>query len=193
MASCNTLLSRRQLLAAGAAITSFPLFNINHAWSKDVYYDGGVFDAGGATIRIAEWGGPWEALVRKFLLDSFTKDFNCRVQYDSSWPWFPKFTAGGPKSPPFDITNWNLPEMFKTAGAGDFFADMDEVRASVPNTRNLWPFAYQNGVGVTWAFGQYGYAYRTDLVDPPPSSFKDFWKPAFASKRGTYITSNTLF
>jgi putative spermidine/putrescine transport system substrate-binding protein len=191
-------LTRRRLLrhagtgTAAVAATQLPPFNINHAWSQDVYYDGGAFDAGGATIRVAEWGGPWGELVHKYLLDAFTKDFNCNVEYDSSWPWFPKYVAGGPQNPPFDVTNWNLPEMFKTAGAGDFFADMDEIRANVPNTNDLWPFAYQTGIGVTWAFGQYGYAYRTDLVDPPPASFKDFWQDRFAGQRGTYITSNTL-
>lgn len=191
-------LSRRKLLsyastgAAAAASTQLPLFNINHAWSQDVYYDGEVFDAGGAVVRLAEWGGPWGELVHKHLLDDFTKEFNCSVEYDSSWPWFPKYVAGGPENPPYDITNWNLPEMFKTAGAGDYFADMDEVRANVPNTNDLWPFAYDNGVGVTWVFGQYGYAYRSDLVDPAPASFKDFWEDRFAGQRGTYITSNTL-
>ncbi|MNS87716.1 spermidine/putrescine ABC transporter periplasmic substrate-binding protein [compost metagenome] len=82
--------------------------------------------------------------------------------------------------------------MFKTAGAGDFFHTIDEILPNVPNGKNLWPFATSNGVGVTWAFNQYVHAYRTDLVNPPPSSFKDMWKPEFAGKRGTYITSNTL-
>jgi len=185
--------NRRDLLKLGAAAATIPLFNINHAWSKDVVYDGSVFDAGGAVLRVGEWGGPWGELVRKHLLTSFEKDFNCRVEYDSTWPWFPKFVAGGAKRPPLDVCNWNLPEMFKTAKAGDFFLKIEEIVPNVPNAASLWPFATRNGVGVTWAFGQYGYAYRTDLVSPPPASFKDFWQERFAGKRGTYITSNTLF
>ncbi|PZP54200.1 MAG: ABC transporter substrate-binding protein [Agrobacterium fabrum] len=184
--------NRRKLLKLGAAAATLPLFNINHAFSQDVTYDGSVFDAGGAVLRIGEWGGPWGELVHKYLLTDFAKDFNCKIEYDSTWPWFPKFVANGPKKPPLDITNWNLPEMFKTAGAGDFFHTIDEILPNVPNGKNLWPFATSNGVGVTWAFNQYVHAYRTDLVNPPPSSFKDMWKPEFAGKRGTYITSNTL-
>jgi putative spermidine/putrescine transport system substrate-binding protein len=160
--------------------------------TKDVSYDGGIFDAGGATLKLADWGGFWEEMQRKNLLNQFEKDFNCRIQYDSSFPWFPKFAASGPKSPAFDVANWNLPEMFKTARAGDYFVPLDELKANVPNSQDLWPFAFENGKGITYLFSQYGYAYRKDQVDPPPAKFTDFWEDRFSGRRGSYITSNTL-
>ena len=53
--------SRRSVLkgiaaggAAAAASTQFGLFNINHAWSQDVHWDGEPFDAGGATFILGE-------------------------------------------------------------------------------------------------------------------------------------------
>lgn len=184
-------LRRRDVLALGTAAAVSPFF-INHAWSKDVTYAGEVFDAKGATLRLAEWGGPWGALVHKYLLDEFKKDFNCQIEYDSTWPWFPKFVAGGPKNPPMDMTNWNLPEMFKTAQTGDYFLTIDEMLANIPNGKNLWPFATANGVGITWAYNRYGYAYSTKNVKTPPEHFKDIWEKVYAGKRGTYITSNTL-
>lgn len=184
--------SRRTLLKTGAAAAGVSLFNINHAWSQDVTYDGGTFDAGGETITVAEWGGFWQETQRKLLLDQFETDFNCKVQYDSSFPWFPKFVANGPKSPPFAVTNWNLPEMFKTAGAGDFFLPQDELIANVPNAKDLWPFASQNGLGLTWAFSRYCYVYRTDTGLAAPTAFKDFWDERYAGKRGTYVTTSTL-
>jgi len=191
-----SLLSRRDILksAAGAAVAAggVNLFNINHAWSQDVVYDGKVFDAGGATLTVAEWGGFWEEIIRKNLLDQFEKDFNCRIVYESAWPWFPKFVASGPQKPPFAITNRNYPEMFKTAAAGDFFMPIDEMVANIPNAGGLWPFATANGAGITWSYTRYCYGYRTDLVDPAPKTFKEFWEERFAGKRGTYITSNTL-
>lgn len=187
-----TLLNRRSLLKTGAAATGLSLFNINHAWSKDVVYDGGTFDAKGETITISEWGGFWQETQRSLLLDQFEKDFNCKVQYDSSFPWFPKYVANGPKSPAFAVTNWNLPEMFKTAGAGDYFLPQDELVENIPNAKDLWPFASQNGVGLTWAFSRYCYVYRTDTGVSAPTSFKDFWDARYAGKRGTYVTSNTL-
>jgi putative spermidine/putrescine transport system substrate-binding protein len=189
-------ISRRKLLKHSAAASfgaSLPLFNINHAWSQDVHFDGQPFDAGGATLNVGEWGGFWQEFVTANLLDQFQKDFNCKISYDSSWPWFPKFVAGGVERPVYDIANWNLPDMYKTARAGDFFLTKDEIIPNVPNASDCWDFAFANGIGVTWGFGQYCYAYRTDLAMPAPTDFKSFWQDQYADgKRATYITSNTL-
>ena len=185
-AACGTALG----LVASACQRQAPA-QLSEA-TREVYYEGEIFDAGGAVLRLGDWGGFWEEMQRKHLLNQFEKDFNCKIEYDSSWPWFPKFSAGGPKNPPLDVANWNLPELFKTARAGDYFVPLDELIANVPNAKDLWPFATRNGIGITYAFSQYGYAYRKDMVDPPPTKFADFWEERFAGKRGTYITSNTL-
>jgi putative spermidine/putrescine transport system substrate-binding protein len=176
-------------LAASAAAT---LFNINHAWSKDVVWDGQPFDAGGAELRMAEWGGFWEEAVRKYLLPGFEKDFNCKIAWDSSFPWFPKFAAGGPKDPAFTLANWNLADMYKTARAGDYFLPLDDVLPNIPNASGLWDFAKVTGLGITWAYGRYTFGYRTDLVDAPIKKFEDFWRASLAGKRATYITVNEL-
>jgi len=183
--------TRRGVIKTGAFAAGVSLFNINHAWSQDVTYDGGVFDAEGGTLNIGEWGGFWEENQRRLVIDQFEQDFNCKIQYDSTWPWFPKFVANGPQNPPVTLTNWNLPEMFKTHAAGDYFMDVEEIRANVPNTAKLWDFSMRTGIGVTWAFSRYCYIYRKDAA-AVPANFKDFWLAAFAGRRGTYITSNTL-
>lgn len=191
MTISKTSLTRRGVLKTGAAAAGVNLFNIGHAWAQDVSYDGEVFDAGGAVLNIAEWGGYWQETQNTLLLDQFQKDFNCTIRYDSTFPWFPKFVASGPQNPPIAMTNWNMPEMFKTAAAGDYFMDVEEIKANVPNAAKLWDFASQTGVGITWAFSRYCYVYRTD-AGVTPTSFKDFWREEYAGKRGTYITSNTL-
>ena len=178
--------------AAAAASTQFGLFNINHAWSQDVHWDGEPFDAGGATFILGEWGGFWEEFVRGAVLENFEKTYNCTVAYDSSFPWFPKYVASGPQDPAFHMCNWNLTDMMKTARAGDYFLPIEDIKANVPHAADCWDFAFANGIGVTWAFGQYAYVYRTDLVDPAPADFKSFWEDRFAGNRATYITSNTL-
>ncbi|HEX2281573.1 MAG TPA: hypothetical protein VHG52_07410 [Thermomicrobiales bacterium] len=189
-------ISRRGLVAAAAATLA-----ARQGWeaqaqdSPQVIYDGDVFDAGGATLRVGSWGGFWEEMERKYLLDQLEQDFNCTVEYDSAWPWFPKFVAGGVDNPPLDVTNWNLPELYQTAAAGaaqgGFFVPLEELQANVPNSADLWPFAYQFGHGLTYLFSQLGYGYRTDQGDPP-MDFKSFWEDRYADKCGTYITSNTL-
>lgn len=187
--------SRRSVLKGGltlSAAAAIPAtFNINHAWSQDVTYDGEVFDAGGATLNIGEWGGGWEEFVRKALTDQFEKDFNCKINWDSSFPWFPKFVTQGPQDPVFDITNWNLPNLTQTKQAGDYFMTVDEVRQNVPNTANCWDFAFASGAGVTWAYMPYVYAYRTD-AGPAPDSFRSFWADRYENKRGAYGTENGL-
>ena len=185
-------ISRRTLLKGASAIASVGMFNINHAWSQDVTWDGAPFDAGGATLRIAEWGGFWEESVRKFILTDFEKEFNCKISWDSGFPWFPKYTAGGPKAPFCDIANWNLKDMYQTARAGDFYLPLDAVVPNIPNAANLWDFAKTTGLGITWAYGRYTFGYRTDLIDQPIKSFKDFWRAPLKGKRGTYVTVNEL-
>lgn len=195
-ATGKTKLSRRSLLrgAAGTAALAGTacLFNINHSWAKDVLWDGQPFDAGGATLRINEWGGFWQEFMRANVLDEFEKTYNCKVAYDSSFPWFPKYVANGPKDPAFNVGNWNLNEIIKLSRIGDFFLGTEEMKENIPNTADCWDFAFGSGLGVTWGFGQYAYAYRTDLLDPAPVGFKSFWEERLAGKRATYITSNGL-
>jgi putative spermidine/putrescine transport system substrate-binding protein len=190
-------LSRRGFVAAAAAgasaLAARPSPVARAQEEPEVIYDGGVFDAGGETLRIGSWGGFWEDMERRLILDQMQEEFNCQIAYDSAWPWFPKFVAGGPDNPPLDVTNWNLEELYKTTRTGDFFVPIEELAANVPNSQELWPFAYTTGLGITYLFSGYGYGYRTDLVDPPPTEFASFWEERFADKRGTYIASNELF
>ena len=113
--------SRRKFIKNTAAITAaastLPLFNINHAWSQDVVFDGQPFDSGGATLRVGEWGGFWEEYMRTAFINDFEKTYNCTVKYDGAWPWFPKYVANGPENPAYDLCNWNIPEMMKTQRA----------------------------------------------------------------------------
>jgi putative spermidine/putrescine transport system substrate-binding protein len=188
-------ISRRGLVTSAAAATlAARVGGAAHAQEEPaVIYDGGVFDAGGETLRVGSWDGFWQDMERRLILDQMEEEFNCTVAYDGAWPWFPKFVAGGVDNPPLDVTNWNLEELYKTARAGDFFVPIEELSANVPNSADLWPFAYTTGLGITYVYAGYGYAYRTDLVDPPPTEFASFWEDRFADKRGTYIASNELF
>jgi putative spermidine/putrescine transport system substrate-binding protein len=192
-------LTRRQILqaaaagAASAALVTGPSKVARAQEEPQVIYDGGVFDAGGETLRIGSWPGFWEDMERRLILDQMQEEFNCQISYDGVWPWFPKFVAGGEDNPPLDVTNWNLEELYKTTRAGDFFVPIEEVVANVPNTQDMWPFFYTSGLGITYLYAGYGYAYRNDQVDPPPTEFASFWEDRFADKRGTYIAANELF
>ena len=187
-------LSRRGFMAAAAA-TAVGARSGQAALAQDapeVIYDGGVFDAGGETLRIGSWGGFWQDMERRLILDQMQEEFNCQIAYDDAWPWFPKFVAGGVDNPPLDVTNWNLEELYKTTRAGDFFVPIEELSANVPNSADLWDFAYTTGLGITYLFSGYGYGYRTEASEAP-TEFASFWEERYADKRGTYIASNELF
>lgn len=185
-------LNRRKILQGAALTAAASVFSINHSWSKDVIWNGEPFDSGGATLRVANWGGFWEESIRKYLLADFEKDYNCKISWDPGFPWFPKFTAGGPKNPFCDIANWNIKDMYQTARAGDFFMPLDEVLPNVPNAANLWDFAKMTGIGVLWGYGCCTFGYRADLVDTPLATFKDFWRASLVNKRGSYVTINDM-
>jgi len=76
--------SRRSVLQMGAVAATLPLFNVNHAWSQDVAFDGKAFDAGGAVLRLGEWGGSWGDLVQKHLIRAFEKEFNWHRYFNLS-------------------------------------------------------------------------------------------------------------
>lgn len=199
--NADRALSRRSFLrwSAAATIASVGLAGSpqlalkGFALEPDVFWDGEVFDAGGANVRIASWPGFWKELEQQNVIDDFEKDFNAKVKYDGNFPWFPKFVAGGANNPPFAATNWNLPEMNKTALTVDPFLPQEQLKANLPHGDELWPFAWDNGVGVTYLFSQYGYVWRRDLAETEPDNFADWWLDAFDGRRGTYITVNTLF
>jgi putative spermidine/putrescine transport system substrate-binding protein len=186
----------RRGLAVGAAAT----LTARSGWQARAQEStpvpvGETFDAGGATLRVASWGGFWQEIERKTLLEQFQEDFNCTVQYTSAWPWLPKFLAGGVDNPPFDVTTWNQPELARAAQAGaaegGFFVPVADVRANVPNSADLWDVAFASGQGISYLFSQLGYGYRTGASDPP-TSFVSFWEDRYAGKRGTYVPSNTV-
>lgn len=198
MKNDDSKVSRRDFLkVAGGATASLGAVGFTGVpailsdWAKDVNYKGGVFNAHGATLKVAMWGGPYQQYMNRLVLNKFQKDFNCHISYDSAFPWFPKFAANGVKNPVFDVANWNLPDLFQTARTGDYFVSIADLKHNVPNAKDLWPFASANGHGLTYMWSQYGFAYRKDRV-PAPHHFKDFWKPVYKGKRGTYITANTL-
>ena len=188
--------SRRGLAASAAA--TLAARRGREAWAQEspaVVYEGEPFDAGGATLRVASWGGFWLEVERQHLLEPFQEDFNCIVEYNSVSPWLPRFVAGGVDNPPFDLTTWNQPELSRAAKAGaaqgGFFVPIADLRANVPNSVDAWDVAYESGYGIAYLFSQLGYGYRTG-VGEPPTDFASFWEDRYADKRGTYIPSNTL-
>lgn len=194
-------LDRRQMLqglfAIGLSNTAVSMVMGDRALAQtgtgtgEQIWDGKPFDAGGETVTVAHWGGELQDLATRAFLPQFEKDFNCKVVYDSNWPWFTKMSLAGPENPPIDLYNGNLPEAMNLDARG-FFVSHDDIRANVPSVADMMPEIAFYGPGVIWAIHVMGIAYRTDMVSAKPSSLEDLWKPEFAGKKAIYGPSNSL-
>lgn len=142
-------------------------------------------------LNIAQWGGQWLETLKAEIVDPFQEEFDCVVNIDTAWPFWPKMAAAPLEDPPLDVINDNLPHAFRMQAAGMLFSP-DEVKANVSNTADMWDFAFE-GTGVIHGWSPYGLGYRKDLVDPPPTSYAElFTDPRFDGLRGTYTMPNTL-
>ena len=173
------------VIASGALSSCGGTPTVSTGAGVDETYEGEIFDAGGATLTLMEWGGPWEENSRKIILDEFEKEFNCKVVVDPGFPWYPKFAASSVDEPPADLVNANLIDSYKLWAEG-YLVDKEEVVANVPNAADCWEFATTRGYGIIRYWDKLGLAYRKDLVDPAPTRWMDMWDEKFAGKRGNF-------
>ena len=74
----------------------------------------------------------------------------------SSFPWFPKYVGGGTADPPFAMVNWKPAGDDEDGKGRRLFPRFRPTSSPMFRTPpGLWPFALDNGIGLTWAFGQY--------------------------------------
>ncbi|WP_162243926.1 extracellular solute-binding protein [Aurantimonas sp. Leaf443] len=66
--------------------------------------------------------------------------------------------------------------------------------AAIPNLANAYPELVEKGggFGVPATYSLVGVAYNTDLVETPPQSWADLWRPEFRGKIGIARTSSNL-
>ena len=128
----------------------------------------------------------WDGYMPKELLENFKKDTGIEAEmsvHATNEEIMGKVTAGGGKG--YDVLFVSSPfaEALKEL---NLIADLDP--AKIPNLANLYPEAQKlaydpgNHFSVPYAWGTTGLCYRSDLVDPAPSSWMDMLKPADALK-----------
>ena len=179
MAHRRTRLTRRSVLeTAGALAASLAM--------------PAVARADDPVLRITTWGGKWGEIMKGQVLPAFEKEFKCKVEVDSAFPYYPKLLASPRSKPIYDVFHTNSNEQWAAVEQGLIEPGFD--KRQVPNLADLYPYATSDKiVGVSIFTSAVGLAYRTDKIAKAPTSWKDLWDPQYAGVRGSYVVpANSL-
>ena len=167
-------LSRRSFLATGAAAGAMTLA---------MPY---IANAQATELNITGWGGKWGEVFEATVGPNFEKEFGCTIVRDTAFPFLPKLQASSRSNPIYDVLHANMNEQVAAVRMGIVEAEPDA--SQIPNLKDLYPYATSDvTVGVTMFTSAIGYGYRKDMLESPPTSWKDIFEEKFAGKRGSYV------
>jgi putative spermidine/putrescine transport system substrate-binding protein len=139
-----------------------------------------------ATLKTTAWGGKWGEVMKGQVIPLFEKEFKCKVETDSAFPYFPKLQATPKSAPLYDVLHTNTSEQWQAVVEGLVEPKIDVK--NVPNIADVYPYAVSDKiVGVSMFTSAIGFGYRTDKGLTPPKSWKDLADPKLAGVRGSYI------
>lgn len=153
---------------------------------------GGTAAAPAAPLVVTSYGGPWEQFLRREIVPGFEQESGAKVELSVglSRDWVAKIRAAGRQNPPFDVIIANTTWVSALRKEG-YFARLTPDK--VPNLKDVWPeLRIKDDAGVITLVGALGLAYRKDLVNTPPKSWKDLWTVAeYKGKIGLYSVANS--
>src|SRR3979490_476241 len=166
-------LSRRDVLkAAGVAAGTIGSPAILHAQT--------------ATLKTTAWGGKWGEVMKGQIIPAFEKEFKCKVETDSAFPYYPKLQATPKNAPLYDVLHTNTSEQWQAVVEGLVEPKLDAK--AIPNLADMYPYAVSDKIcGVSAFTSAIGFGYRVDKGLGAPTSWKDLADPKYAGARGSYI------
>src|SRR3984893_799176 len=145
-----------------------------------------VLRAQTATLKTTAWGGKWGEVMKAEVIPAFEKEFKCKVETDSAFPYYPKLQATPRNAPLYDVLHANTNEQWQAVAAGLVEPKLDVKQ--VPNLADVYPYAVSDKVVGVCAFtSAIGFGYRTDKGLTAPTSWKDLADPKLAGQRGSYL------
>src|SRR5260370_4416243 len=126
------------------------------------------------------------------LIPAFEKEFKCKVESDSAFPFLPKLQASSRSAPVYDVLHTNSNEQWAALEMGIVEAKIDAKQ--VPNIADVYPYATSDKiVGVCIFTSAIGLGMRTDKGYGKVSSWKDLGARAYDGVRGgSVIPVNSL-
>jgi putative spermidine/putrescine transport system substrate-binding protein len=143
----------------------------------------------GQQLVVTSYGGPWEEFMRAEIVPPFEEQTGAEVELavGLSKDWMAELRAAGKENPPYDVVIANETYISTARLEGNFVALPE---AKVTNLAQVHPqLRMPDDVGVLGLIGPLGIAYRTDLVQTPPASWKDLAN--YPDKVGIYNIVNS--
>src|SRR3979490_3552812 len=89
-------LSRRTFLSGAAAAATIGAPGSLHAQT--------------AVLKTTAWGGKWGEVMKGQIIPAFEKEFKCKVEADSAFPYYPKLQSTPKNAPLYDVLHTNTSE-----------------------------------------------------------------------------------
>jgi spermidine/putrescine-binding protein len=127
----------------------------------------------------------WTEYIPQQTIDCFEQVYGITVnqsEYSSNEEMYAKLNAGGANYDLVQPTDYIIPLMVRQG----LLQELDKSKLSImenldPNYLNL-PFDPENQYTIPYQAGTDGLIYNTDVVENPPASYGDLWKPEYAGR-----------
>ena len=95
------------------------------------------------------------------IIPAFEKEFKCKVETDSAFPYYPKLQATPKNAPLYDVLHTNTSEQWQAVVEGLVEPKLDAK--AIPNLADVYPYAVSDKIcGVSAFTSAIGFGYRTD-------------------------------
>ncbi len=134
----NWKLSRRRFLqgaGTAAAVTTFGAPAV-HAQTP--------------VLKTTAWGGKWGEVMKGQVIPAFEKEFKCKVETDSAFPYYPKLQATPKNAPLYDVLHTNTSEQWQAVVEG--LVEPKLSAKDIPNLADVYPYAVSDKICGVSAF-----------------------------------------
>ena len=173
------MLNRRQILHSGLSFAAAMSASGLPAFAQS------------GSLVVPSYGGSWGKFWSEQIIPQFSTATGIKPTHDvgSGSAFVANLRAAGDDSPySIFMANENIASQMRGEG---FFEPIDANK--VPNLANVYDNFKNPGLnGVRGIISPIGLGYRTDLVETPPTSWKDLWdNPEFKGKTALYKIGNS--
>src|ERR1051326_2853736 len=103
-----------------------------------------VLRAQTATLKTTAWGGKWGEVMKAEIIPAFEKEFKCKVETDSAFPYYPKLQATPKNAPLYDVLHTNTSEQWQAVVEGLVEPKLDAK--AIPNLADMYPYAVSDKI-----------------------------------------------